>query len=80
MAQDHDYDDQKDEPTKRQEQDFDTPFSPADDTGKQHIPPDHPAGDDPVDSQELYDEGSDDATSDNAGTERGEGPGPRKVF
>jgi len=83
MVKDRDYDDQRDEPTKRLEQDYDTPFTPADDTGKQRLPKDHPVTDSAsdIDAQELYDEGPDDAATDNPPTgDRGAGPGPRKVF
>lgn len=81
MVKDRDYDDQRDEPTKRQPQDYGTPFSPADDTGRQHLPKDHPTTDSGVDSHELYDEGADDAATDNPPEgDRGAGPQPRKVF
>ena len=46
--------------------DYDSPASPADDTGKQTLPADHPLGDDDVDDQELYDEGFDSATGSDA--------------
>lgn len=82
MVKDRDYDDQRDEPTRAQNQDYDTPFSPPDDTGKKHqLPVDHPAGDDPVDAQEAYDEGSSDAAVDNPpGGEPGVGPRPKRLF
>lgn len=80
MAKDKDYDDQKDEPTRRQDQDFDTPFSPPSDA-RQKLPIDHPSKDDSVDEHEAYDEGEDDAALDNPpGGEPGSGSRPRKLF
>lgn len=80
MVRDNDYDDKKDEPTKRLDQDFDTPFSqPSDAT--QRLPVDHPSKDDPADLHEAYDEGVDDALLDNKpGGEPGAGPRPKKMF
>jgi hypothetical protein len=79
-VRDTDYDDQKDEPTKPQEQDFDPPFSPPSDS-KRRLPPDHPLSDDPPDSHEVYDEGPDDAANDvDPSGEHGAGPRPRKLF
>lgn len=80
MVKDTDYDDQKDEPTRRLDQDYDTPFSKPSDA-KQKLPVDHPAKDDPADLQEVYDEGEDDAALDNKpGGEPGSGPHARKLF
>lgn len=77
---DNDYDDKKDEPTKRLDQDFDTPFSSPSDA-KQRLPADHPSKDDPADLHERYDEGDDDAALDNKpGGEPGAGPRPKKLF
>jgi hypothetical protein len=77
---DTDYDDQVDEPVKPQPEDNDTPFSePAD--SKHRLPEDHPVKDDPVDSQEAYDEGEDDAANDNdPDGERPAGPRAQKMF
>lgn len=80
MIKDRDYDDQRDEPTKKQPQDFDTPFSPPSDA-KQRMPKDYPTTDSDVDQHELYDEGPDDASNDNPPEgERGAGPSARRVF
>lgn len=80
MVKDRDYDDQRDEPTRPLDQDYDPPFSPPDDTGKQQLPVDHPAGDDQVDAQEAYDEGLSDAAVDNPPSgEPGAGPRPKKL-
>ncbi len=77
---DTDYDDQKDEPTRRQDQDFDPPFSPPSDV-KPKLPVDHPSKDDAVDEHEAYDEGADNAALDNPPQpESGDGPRPRKLF
>lgn len=80
MTRDNGYDDKKDVPTKRQDQDFDTPFSMPSDA-KQRLPIDHPSKDEPGDSHERYDEGEDDAALDNKpGGEPGAGPRPKKMF
>lgn len=81
MVRDTDYDDQKDEPTRPLNEDYDTPFSQPDDA-KQTLPADYPAKDDGVDEHEEYDEGTDDAALDNKpeGGEPGAGPRPQKMF
>lgn len=81
MVKDRDYDDQKDEPTRPLDQDYDSPFSAADDTGKQKLPADHPNTDSEVDEQEAYDEGPSDAAVDNPPEgDQGAGPRPKKLF
>lgn len=81
MAKDTDYNDKPDEPTKRLDQDFDTPFSDPSDV-KKRMPPDYPSKDSLPDMQEKYDEGEDDASTDDNpyGKKGASGEGPHKVF
>ncbi len=80
MIQDRDYDDKRDEPTKRLDQDYETPFSEPSDA-KTRLPHDYPTKDSEVDQHELYDEGEDAASTDNdPHGERGNGEKPHRVF
>lgn len=77
---DRDYDDKKDEPTKRLDQDYDTPFSEPSDA-RHRLPADYPTKDSQVDKQEAYDVGEDAAsTANDPHGERPAGDRPRKAF